>query len=113
MPSEDVEPGREIGPGVFYARIYDSRTVKIDRFVVKPGVTVAYHGNADGQGYKLVACSDLKFLSLTEDGRVLEYRQMSSGETLIRAPGFKHTLVNTNDRDFVALKAWPWPPPKD
>jgi quercetin dioxygenase-like cupin family protein len=105
MPLDPL--GQEISKGVFYHRIYDAAGVRVDRFVVRPGATVPFHTNAEGQGYKLVACSNLKFLSLTEDGRVNEYRQMAPGEVLVRPQGFGHTLVNVSDEDFVILKMWP------
>src|SRR2546430_1583987 len=108
MPIEDL--GEQISPGVFYLRIYNAGGGRVDRFIVKPGTTVPFHGNAANSGYKLVACTRLKFLSLTEDGRISEYRRMEPGEQLIRPAGFRHTLVNTSDEDFVVLKMWPWPP---
>ena len=108
MALEDL--GQQISPGVFYLRMYDAHGVRVDRFVVRRGATAPFHSNADNKGYKLVACAKLKFLSLTEDGRISEYRHMEPGEELIRPVGFRHTLVNTSDEDFVVLKIWPWPP---
>lgn len=102
--------GDEIRAGVFRRRMYSSMGVKIDRFIVKPGQTIPFHGNEDGKPYKLIACTSLSFLSLAEDGRVNEYRQMEPGEELTRKKDFKHTLVNLSSNDFVILKIWPWPP---
>jgi hypothetical protein len=114
--------GQEISPGTFYLRIYEARAevqargvreeaqergVRIDRFIVRPGATVPFHGNAQDAGYKLVACTRLKFVSLSEDGRINEFRQMEPGEVLSRPRGFRHTLINTSDTDFVVLKVWP------
>ena len=99
--------GQETSPGTFYHRIYDAREVKIDRYIVRPGVTAPFHGNANDEAYTLVACTTLKFLSVSEDGRINEYRHMEPGEQLKRPRGFRHTLINVSDRDFVVLKIWP------
>ena len=78
--------------------------MQVDRYVVQPGVTVPFHTNAKGRPYILVACSSLKFVSLGEDAKLREYRQMEPGEILNREAGFGHQFINVSDQDFVVLK---------
>jgi hypothetical protein len=99
--------GQEVSAGVFMHIAYDGHGVRVDRYVVKPGMTAPFHANVGGQSYRMIACARLKFLSLTEDGRVNEYRCMEPGEILDRPQDFSHTLVNLSDEDFVVLKIWP------
>jgi uncharacterized cupin superfamily protein len=98
--------GTEISRGVFVQRVSSTGGVRVDRYVVQPGVTVPFHTNAKGRPYILVACSSLKFVSLGEDAKLREYRQMEPGEILNREAGFGHQFINVSDQDFVALKIW-------
>ena len=103
--------GTPLSPGVYMLTTYEGGGVRIDRYIVQTGATTTFHANVQELGYKLVACGQLEFLSLTEDGRVNEYRRMVPGEELVRPPAFRHKMVNLSDDDFVVLKITPWPPP--
>ena len=104
MPLDPL--GNETSAGVFMLRLADIRGVRIDRYVVRPGVTVPFHRNADGRSYTLLAGTKLKFVSLDADGRFREYREMEPGETLLREANFGHSFINVSDADFVVFKVW-------
>jgi hypothetical protein len=106
-----LDLGEEIHPGAFYKRIITGSDLRVDRFIVRPGVTVPFHTNAEGNPYKVISCGRSKFLSLDREGRVLRHHLMEPGEEFDRPEvGFGHMFINLGDDDCVLLKLWPWPP---